>query len=1040
MSDSETPVVVREIISFCTEGDIKALKNHVDYLRDGGEDVSALVNTATNSGQTALIAACRNGKYEIVQYLVDQCGADVELKYKVGTVHFDGEAVEGVTPLWCAAAANFLNIVRFLVKRGANVNATTATNSTALRAACFDGHEEIVRFLVKQGADVETPNRHEHTCLMIACFRGHDSIVKFLLTQGARVNRRSAKGNTALHDCSESGNLRCLILLLKHGAIMREDEFGQTPVLSGANSAYRKIVDYLCEMRTSSGEFAIPIEEQAAAHELLGASFHDRQSRVQDAVASWQYAMNLRQKHLGYTKRLPLARQGALHHYAWSLIEPIAHNAVTKEIARMKKSRERRNASLGVIDQNRLQKPPVPHPSVISSDPIWSRKFQSMEQLLAEQYERLLNNACNAEDSPCSNWKSSNSKSANLKVSYATDAILGSEPEYLRHSSRHIRRPFEGLPDDVPAHDMPLPVSLDEYIRKYLSIPEDQMTRWIVNPNEIFDAVETELRAEEEVERGPNTSKERDEVSEMIRRLQRYSYATFGTVREFADLNELKAVQRDNLALQLQPLLIRLRILGPDHPDTIYFLRYRGATYADAVAITQCLAFWRYAVELQRTFLEPLSYVSQSSFLALVELYNLILTNRYSGLRAVNLHPSLLLDSLQLAIDNVERGIEFSYPYWNGRTPWAYTSADKEATNLHRHVTHCLHFIALLSYYFCSPMSRPPPLHRHRLAALRRSNSPGSDVETEQQSPNPVFSGVFPLLDTVSAVAAGLVFANVPNMNEESQASLAWSMYIPSESEHSQMRSKMTPELFKQFCFQVNRLIRLDPRVHEGASLMHLAATASRLTRFELFPLPHADLLRLLAALGADPDSVDANGYRPIGRILTATHVISDAQKADLISTLVLDCGAHFDASVMPISSSEFEEEEEEEVEDSDEIDPFADGDDVAISVRSLYNSEGEIESATHVMVESSRIDDEASRMYGENTWPWSHVCRRILNLTALKPIRLINLACLAARAIPPSAHHLVPPHLEDFVLLHHAQPTKPIRQQIAPHVWVSDD
>lgn len=85
------------------------------------------------------------------------------------------------------------------------------------------------------------------------------------------------------------------------------------------------------------------------------------------------------------------------------------------------------------------------------------------------------------------------------------------------------------------------------------------------------------------------------------------------------------------------------------------FTRYRGATYADAVAITQCLAFWRYAVELQRTFLEPLSYVSQSSFLALVELYNLILTNRYSGLRAVNLHPSLLLDSLQLAIDNVER-------------------------------------------------------------------------------------------------------------------------------------------------------------------------------------------------------------------------------------------------------------------------------------------------------------------------------------------------------------------------------------------------
>lgn len=64
------------------------------------------------------------------------------------------------------------------------------------------------------------------------------------------------------------------------------------------------------------------------------------------------------------------------------------------------------------------------------------------------------------------------------------------------------------------------------------------------------------------------------EAAEMIRRLRRYSYATFGTVREFADFDELSIVHQDNVALQLQPLLIRLRILGPDHPDTIYFLRY----------------------------------------------------------------------------------------------------------------------------------------------------------------------------------------------------------------------------------------------------------------------------------------------------------------------------------------------------------------------------------------------------------------------------------------------------------------------------------
>lgn len=67
-------------------------------------------------------------------------------------VVFDGETIEGAPPLWCAAAAGHLALVKLLVKRGAKLNATTKTNSTPLRAACFDGHFEIVKFLVQHGA------------------------------------------------------------------------------------------------------------------------------------------------------------------------------------------------------------------------------------------------------------------------------------------------------------------------------------------------------------------------------------------------------------------------------------------------------------------------------------------------------------------------------------------------------------------------------------------------------------------------------------------------------------------------------------------------------------------------------------------------------------------------------------------------------------------------------------------------------------------------------------------------------------------------
>ena len=83
-----------------------------------------------------------------------------------------------------------------------------------------------------------------------------------------------------------------------------------------------------------------------------------------------------------------------------------------------------------------------------------------------------------------------------------------------------------------------------------------------------------------------------------------------------------------------------------------------------------------------------------------------------------------------------------------------------------------------------------------------------------------------------------------------------------------------------------------------------MAASSTSLVRCDLLPLPHADLLRLLVALGADPDAIDAQGYRPIGRIITS-HALSESQKAELVTTLVLDCGAHFDAPTPPIGSSD---------------------------------------------------------------------------------------------------------------------------------------
>lgn len=74
--------------------------------------------------------------------------------------------------------------------------------------------------------DIEIANRHGHTCLMIACYKGRIRIAKYLLSLNADVNRKSVKGNTALHDCAESGSLHIMRMLLEHGATMDVDSYG----------------------------------------------------------------------------------------------------------------------------------------------------------------------------------------------------------------------------------------------------------------------------------------------------------------------------------------------------------------------------------------------------------------------------------------------------------------------------------------------------------------------------------------------------------------------------------------------------------------------------------------------------------------------------------------------------------------------------------------------------------------------------------------------------------------------------------------------
>jgi len=85
-------------------------------------------------------------------------------------------------------------------------------------------------------------------------------------------------GNTALHDCAESGSLEIMKLLFTHGAVIEKDSYGLTPLLAAAVSGHARIVEYL----TSLPECLV--KDRIDALELLGATFVDKKRDVASAA------------------------------------------------------------------------------------------------------------------------------------------------------------------------------------------------------------------------------------------------------------------------------------------------------------------------------------------------------------------------------------------------------------------------------------------------------------------------------------------------------------------------------------------------------------------------------------------------------------------------------------------------------------------------------------------------------------------------------------------------------------------------------------
>jgi ankyrin repeat protein len=151
------------------------------------------------------------------------------------------------TQFWEAIEKNKLDDLKKLINE-VGVDARDETGNTALMHASWSGHIETTKFLIEKGANVNAANQDRKTALMHASGNGHIETTKFLIEKGANVDASDVNGKTALIEVCMNGNRKMIETLIDNGAdVNKFAPSSFTPLMYAIRGGHDEIAQFLID-------------------------------------------------------------------------------------------------------------------------------------------------------------------------------------------------------------------------------------------------------------------------------------------------------------------------------------------------------------------------------------------------------------------------------------------------------------------------------------------------------------------------------------------------------------------------------------------------------------------------------------------------------------------------------------------------------------------------------------------------------------------------------------------------------------------------
>jgi ankyrin repeat protein len=157
-----------------------------------------LIEKRDYRGRTELHKAVNNNEINFIKFLL-KAGVDINITDNYGNTPITMFPIVGDDYI-----ADHLETLKFLITSGANIN-SKGESGTILTQATKSGAVQIARFLIEHGANINVMDINGNTPLHHAVDKGHSDIVRLLLDNHADIIKNNW-GYTPLDFAKENGD------------------------------------------------------------------------------------------------------------------------------------------------------------------------------------------------------------------------------------------------------------------------------------------------------------------------------------------------------------------------------------------------------------------------------------------------------------------------------------------------------------------------------------------------------------------------------------------------------------------------------------------------------------------------------------------------------------------------------------------------------------------------------------------------------------------------------------------------------------------